>query len=145
MSHVRIRIARVAEHPLLNALYAAWGYDAAANPSDALFVAELDGRPAGLVRRASENGITMLRGMYVDPMHHRQRIGSALLARFAHDLGGAECYCIPFAHPTRFYGAVGFAVIADNDAPTFLAERTRSYRVAGHDVLIMRRAANAER
>ena len=82
----------------------------------------------------------MLRGMYVDPAHHREGIGSALLARFAHDLDGAECYCIPFMHLTRFYGSVGFVVVPDDDAPGFLAARTRGYRLEGHDVLIMRRA-----
>jgi predicted N-acetyltransferase YhbS len=139
MSPLRIRIAEKSEHALLNERYVAWGYHGGADVEHALYVAELDDRPVGLVRRAREDQVTLLRGMYVDPARHHQGIGSALLRRFVADLGGEECYCIPFAHLTAFYGREGFAVVEETEAPAPLAERTKQYRVEGHDVLIMRR------
>jgi predicted N-acetyltransferase YhbS len=139
MPKLRVRIADKSEHASLNEQYVAWGYRGGVDRENALFVAVLDGRAVGLVRRAREDQLTLLRGMYVDPAHHREGIGSALLDRFVRELEGAECYCVPFTHLTGFYERAGFAVVSDADAPATLAERTRRYRAEGRDVLMMRR------
>ncbi len=139
MSTIHIRIADVSEHASLDRRYVAWGYRGGVDPHDALYVAEMDGEAVGLVRRVTSDGTTMLRGCYVDPAHHREGVGSAMLAAFVRDLGDGECYCVPFTHLTRFYGASGFAVVSDTDAPAFLAARVRRYRAEGRDVLIMLR------
>jgi GNAT superfamily N-acetyltransferase len=81
----------------------------------------------------------MLRGMYVDPAQQRQGVGSHLLRAFVRDLAGVECFCLPFAHLIAFYERGGFAVVAEDTALPFLAERLSRYRQEGRDVLIMRR------
>jgi GNAT superfamily N-acetyltransferase len=136
---ISVRGADPAEHEHLAELYGAWGYQAKISGADTMYVAERDTRIVGLVRRACEEGATMLRGMQVDPAHQRQGVGSRLLDVFAEDLAGAECLCVPYAHLTTFYGRVGFVVVDEGAAPAFLVERVQRYRQEGKDVLIMRR------
>jgi len=81
----------------------------------------------------------MLRGMYVDPLSQRQRVGTYLLNAFVTGLADAECFCIPFTHLIAFYAGAGFRVVADEAAPSFLGKRVAQYRKDGRDVLIMRR------
>jgi GNAT superfamily N-acetyltransferase len=141
-----VRLAAASEHAALAALYAAWGYRAGIAPADVVYVAERSGTVVGIVRRSREDGLTMLRGMYVSPAARGTRVGTSLLAAFARDLGAGDCYCIPFAHLTAFYGKAGFVVMPELVAPAPLTARLQRYRLEGHDVLIMHRAApHAER
>jgi predicted N-acetyltransferase YhbS len=78
----------------------------------------------------------------VSPSARRTRVGTALLAAFVRDLGEEDCYCIPFAHLTAFYGQAGFAVVPEAIAPASLAARLKQYRREGHDVLLMHRVAH---
>jgi GNAT superfamily N-acetyltransferase len=143
MSRSIIRVALPGEYELLTELYRRWGYDAGIAPSDVVYVAERAGQAVGLVRRTLENNVTMLRGMQVDPDHHRQGVGSLLLQALVADVRTRECFCIPFAHLTTFYGRGGFRVVAEEGAPRFLAERLSHYRHVGHNVLLMRRPADS--
>ena len=136
-----VRLAAASEYAALASLYEAWGYQAGIAADDMVYVAERMGTVVGLVRRSREDGLTMLRGMYVGPSERRTRVGTALLAAFARDLGEVECYCIPFAHLTRFYGRAGFTVLPEPAAPAELVARLQRYRLEGHDVLIMHREA----
>jgi hypothetical protein len=43
-------------------LYLRWGYHGGINPADVVYVAERRGQPLGVVRRAVEHGVVMLRG-----------------------------------------------------------------------------------
>lgn len=137
-----IRVARPEEHPRVAETYVAWGYGGGVLPSDMVYVAEEDGALIGIVRRTVEEGVTMLRGMQVAPERRGRGIGARLLRAFVADLDGA-CTCIPYTHLTRFYGAEGFAVVADDDAPAFLQARLATYRARGLSVLAMRRPAGA--
>ena len=139
MLQVNVRVARPSEYGKLGKLYVAWGYTAGIAPADVVFVAELDGATVGIVRRTRESSITMLRGMYVDPRHRQQGVGTALLSAFERALPQEDCYCIPFANLTAFYGRAGFATVDEQSAPGFLIERLATYREEGHDVLVMRR------
>ncbi len=139
MSHVQIRIAHRSEHSQLDGLYRAWGYHAGIADADTVYVAQAADRTIGLVRRTLEQTTTMLRGMHVDPFHQRRGVGDRLLRALVADLVGVECFCVPFAHLTSFYGRAGFAVIREALAPAFLIEWLRRYREEGHNVLIMRR------
>jgi len=142
-------IAGVEEHTALNQLYLRLGYHAGIADDDVVYVARVDGDPVGLVRRARVCDVVMLRGMHIAPAYQRQGVGSRLLRAFAADLPPADCYCIPFAHLTRFYAQVGFAAIDESDAPECLREHVARYRAEGHSVLLMRRdpepRAGAER
>jgi predicted N-acetyltransferase YhbS len=140
VSRVSIDVARVSDHGALNQLYLAWGYRGGIAPADVVYVATLDGRAVGLVRRTSEEGVLMLRGMQVDPNCRRQGIGTLLLRALVAALPAGECYCIPFDHLARFYSQGGFETIDESEAPAFLRQRISRYRAQGHFVLIMRRA-----
>ena len=132
-------VAAVSEHAALNQLYLSWDYHGGIADSDVVYVARLDSRVVGLVRRTSESGVVMLRGMHVSPEYQRRGIGTRLLRAFVGDLPATECYCIPFAHLVGFYSQAGFSPVDDSQAPTFLRERLLRYRAEGHIVLLMRR------
>jgi N-acetylglutamate synthase-like GNAT family acetyltransferase len=139
---VTVRVAKPSEYPRLVALYELWGYRGGITADDVVFVAERAGEVVGLVRRAAEDEITMLRGMYVAPAVRRSGVGTSLLTAFAEHLDGAECFCIPFAHLTQFYQQAGFTLLAEGAAPAMLSERLRSYRSEGHQVVLMHRGSD---
>jgi GNAT superfamily N-acetyltransferase len=140
MCRIRIDVAPKSAHDTLNQLYLAWGYHGGIAPADIVYVATLNGRAIGLVRRTSEEGVLMLRGMQVDPSCQRQGIGKQLLRTLVDALPAGECYCIPFAHLAEFYNEGGFEIIDESEAPGFLQQRIGRYRADGHSVLLMRRA-----
>jgi GNAT superfamily N-acetyltransferase len=145
VSPVSIDIAPVAHHGALNELYLAWGYRGGIAATDIVYVATVDGRAVGLVRRTSEEGVLMLRGMQVDPSFRRQGIGTLLLHSLVEALPAGECYCIPFDHLVGFYNQGGFEIINEDEAPGFLRQRLGRYRAQGHFVLIMRRTSTLHR
>ncbi|MFN2637468.1 MAG: GNAT family N-acetyltransferase, partial [Gemmatimonadaceae bacterium] len=136
----KVRVAQPDEHEQLAELYLRWDYRGGIDDADIVYVAEQGDRPVGLVRRTFECGVTMLRGMHVDPAHHSQGVGSQLLHALVADLTGQECFCMPFTHLIAFYERGAFAVIDEDAAPEFLVKRLYQYRQKGYNVLIMRRA-----
>lgn len=141
MCHVQIRVAHPAEFAQLDGLCRNWGYHAGIARADTVYVAQAADRTIGLVRRTRETTTTMLRGMHVDPAYQRRGVGDRLLSALVADLVDVECFCIPFAHLTSFYGRAGFVVVPEATAPAFLGQWLHRYRAEGHDVLIMRRPA----
>ena len=139
MSHVSIAVAAISDYDVLNRLYLAWGYRGGIAQGDVVYVATMDRRTVGLVRRTSEEGVLMLRGMQVDPDVQRQGIGTHLLRALVDDLPAAECYCIPFDHLIGFYRQGGFNTLNESDAPAFLRQRIGGYRAQGRAVVLMRR------
>ena len=141
MTDVHVSIALPHAHATLNALYLRWGYHGGIAETDVVYVADIDRRPVGVVRRSVESGLLMLRGMQVAPDHQRQGIGSRLLRAFVADLPAADCFCIPFAHLPGFYAQGGFALHDESEADDFLRTRLAHYRAEGHRVVLMRREA----
>lgn len=142
---VTVAVARAEEHGRAAQAYEAWGYRGGVRAEDAVYVAEAGGELVGVVRRTVEEGVTMLRGMQVSPEWRRRGIGMRMLRAFVADLGGGECWCIPYTHLTGFYGTEGFTTVPDADAPAFLRARLAEYRARGLSVLIMRRPAGGLR
>ena len=134
-----VRVAREDELKRINDAYTAFRYSGKAEPKDTVILAERGSDLVGLVRGTVEQGVQMLRGMYVAPDTQRQGVGSALLRRFVELLGEHDCYCLPYTHLTGFYGADGFQPLAPEDAPVFLATRLTEYRKDGGDTLLMKR------
>jgi GNAT superfamily N-acetyltransferase len=134
-----VRVAASSEHDVLTALYRTWGYRAGIAPDSIVYAATLDGQTVGLVRRTIEEGVTMLRGMFIHPEFRRRGVGAELLAGFVADLPDVDCLCVPFTHLVSFYGRGGFAVIPETSAPDFLRARLGLYRAEGHEMLVMRR------
>jgi GNAT superfamily N-acetyltransferase len=139
MRDLSVRIAAPDELERVRTTYAAWDYGGGADSADTIFVAEGAGEFRGLVRLTCEHGTTMLRGMQVAPDARRQGVGTRLLETFVAQLGGEECYCIPYSHLIAFYGSQGFEVQPRELAPGFLVERLAGYRARGLDVVLMRR------
>lgn len=121
-------------------LYAAAGYGAPVDPADTVIVAKLPGRVVGAVRLCPEHGVTVLRGMQVEPALQRQGLGGRLLAACLPRLAGRQAFCLPYAHLEGFYGAAGFETVGPQALPAFLADRLAGYRAGGQDVIAMRRA-----
>lgn len=139
-----IRISTAPEdHPVARRIYAAYDYPTAIRDTDLVFVARVDGQPAGVVRLCDEEGVTVLRGMRVLPPYQRQGVGRQLLQACLPALDTRTSYCIPYSHLVQFYSAVGFAVVQPEEVPVFLAERLATYRREGKDVLLMKRLARA--
>src|SRR5579883_1878743 len=138
---VLIRIARANEIPSISAVYADWGYGPGAAPEDTDWLAEALDRLIGIVRVAPEHGALVLRGMRVAEEWRRAGIGARMLQSVGLWLEDRECYCIPYAHLTAFYGRAGFVEIAPPDAPPFLSARWAAYRQRPLDVVIMVRPA----
>ena len=76
MSDITFRLASLAEHPRVQAAYAAWGYRRRVFPDDIVYVAQNGGEFVAAVRRTQEHGLVLLRGMHVAPEYQRtgQRI-----------------------------------------------------------------------
>lgn len=141
---IGVRVATVDDLDNVRAAYRAWDYRGSIGPNDKVFVAEGDGELLGIVRLAQEGETYVLRGMQVSPSSQRQGIGTALLHELMKRLGGAECYCVPYAHLDGFYARVGFCECLSESAPRFLANRLSQYREGGLKVILMRRPEVAE-
>jgi GNAT superfamily N-acetyltransferase len=75
----------------------------------------------------------------------RRGIGTQLLEAAELLIGGRECLCIPHRHLQSFYGRIGFMVIDESEAPSFLRARWAEYRDKyGLDVIIMCRPSERE-
>lgn len=119
--------------------YSDWGYSGVLTTSETILLAEQAGQWLGMVRCTREEGVLMLRGMWVAPATRGRGVGTRLLEVFVQHLKGQECYCIPHRHLTDFYGRGGFVEERSEAAPPFLRKRLASYRSNGGDVVLMRR------
>jgi len=135
-----IEDASAAEYPAVERFYERLGYHRGIQPQDRVLVAREEGALIGVVRLCEEEGVVVLRGMYVDTPRRRTGVGTALLRAVEGALAGRECWCIPWAHLTAFYARAGFAE-AEADAPPHLARRLGGYRTEGRAVTLMRRPA----
>ncbi|MDO8756461.1 MAG: GNAT family N-acetyltransferase [Elusimicrobiota bacterium] len=126
----------------VNDLYRRCGYSGNVAQNDIVLLAEIDHAPVGAVRICEENGIRVLRGMYLLPAHQRAGIGSALLHRCIPAIKDRPCYCLPYAHLAGFYKQIGFSRINGIELPEFLKARLESYREKGLDVVAMKRPPN---
>ena len=137
---INLSNARPDQHPEILALYEKCGYHGGVAPGDFVLVAEELGSLVGAVRLCSEEGLTLLRGFFLLPTHHRRGLGSRMLLALLPHLYGRTCYCIPFIHLSRFYAFAGFSELPQEKAPEFLHHRLESYRSQGHKVMLMVRS-----
>lgn len=123
--------------------YASVGYSGSVEPGDRFWLAREGRSVIGAVRLASENGVPVLRGLYVAPSARRSGVGRSLRAALLEAVGERECFCIPFSHLRAYYAECGFGPV-DASAPAFLKRRLEEYRRRGLDVLLMRRPARPD-
>jgi GNAT superfamily N-acetyltransferase len=135
---VAVRAARLDEIERVRGTYARWGYDRPPPDGERVLIAERGGQWLGLVRRAEEENVLVLRGMRVEDTYQRQGIGRLLLSEFVTTLGGRECFCLPNSWLIDFYGEASFREIDPKQAPPFLRARLADYLASGYDVTLMR-------
>ena len=136
---LEIRQATAEDMPRARRFYTERKYGGEIRPEDSVLLAEEEGKLVGVVRLATEEGTTVLRGMQVHPAFQRQGIGTQLLASVARVLGAQPCFCIPYAHLVDFYSKIAFVVIDPAEAPPFLSSRLARYRQRsdGKEYLLM--------
>lgn len=136
---ITIGIAAPEERDAIAALYTSTGYRRGLSDGDEYVVARDGVRVIGVVRKCSQHGVWVLRGMRVLPEHQRQGIGTRMLRAFVSGLDSTTCYCVPYTHLESFYAQVGFNRLAESDAPEFLRLRVQRYKQEGADVVLMSR------
>ncbi len=95
--------------------------------SEFTLIAEDDHRFIGVVRLVIENGIKVMRGMFIDESYRRQGIGKKFIELMNDELNGSECYCICKSHLEDFVSGAGFTKIDPADAPAHLFDRFNKY------------------
>lgn len=118
------------------------GYSGAIQETDTIILAREKSTIVGAVRVCQEEGILVLRGMYVSPEKWRMGIGRSLLGTAGNEIGVRECWCIPYTHLIGLYGQIGFKEVLINTAPRFLATRFEGYIDQGKSVVILARPEN---
>jgi N-acetylglutamate synthase-like GNAT family acetyltransferase len=142
---IRTRKAYADKMGRIAAFYRTNEYGPAIKPTDVIVIAENDGELCGAVRLCEENDRLVLRGMRVSERMRRRGIGTQLLEAAELLIGGRECLCVPHRHLQSFYGRIGFMVIDESEAPSFLQARWAEYRDKyGLDVIIMCRPSERE-
>ena len=123
------------------ALYNECGYRGGIADTDTAIAAWAGRSVVAAVRLCQEGGVTVLRGMQVLPAYQRQGIGSKLLLACVPYLNLGTSYCLPYAHLTAFYGAVGFVTVGVSELPKFLQDRQSGYASSGLGTIAMSRMA----
>ena len=131
--------------PDVSTFYNAVGYGGGVTDADITIAAKLNGRVIGAVRLCDEAGVTVLRGMQVDPACQRKGIGRSLLDHCIPYLNRRTAYCLPYEHLVQFYGRGGFVIAPPATLPSFLAGRLAAYALSGQRTLAMKRQSDLHR
>ena len=136
---MKIESAKASAINGLTAFYHAAGYGGSVAPEDQVVYATEKGQTIGVGRLSSEKGVFVLRGMRVLKEHRGRGVGKSILDLLVTKGNNRDCYCIPYGSLRQLYSAKGFNEIAPDEAPDFLRNRFKKYRVSGLDVILMRR------
>lgn len=122
-----------------NNFYESVGYTGGVKNTDVVFIARKDDKIIGLARLCKEEGIFVLRGLYVAEDVRGGGIGTRLLQIVSDNVGNQDCWCVPYKHLYEFYSNVGFSDCRGSEVPAFLLKRCHDYILKGMDVIIMKR------
>ena len=89
-----------------------------------VFVARDGADIVAALRLCSEAGALLLRTVVVTEARRGQGIGRSLLVEASRAIGPRACWCFPWTHLERFYGAIGFVRVPDATVPDALRHRT---------------------
>lgn len=95
--------------------------------SEFTIVAEDGDRIIGAVRLVIEEGVLVLRGMFIDKPYQRKGIGKQMLDLMDIEIGDRECYSICKEYLEKFLNEIGFSLTKPEKAPKHLAERFKEY------------------
>ena len=146
MGRVAPRVRDAQPDDLAGALasYARNGYGGGIAPDDTVVVAERDGHVVGAVRLAPEQGLLILRGMFLDEPERGRGLGRRMLAHLLPHIRGREAWLITFPRLVRFYGEGGFRSVTPAEEPAFLRERAARYETEHGPQVILRRPATGD-
>ncbi|MDJ0520705.1 MAG: GNAT family N-acetyltransferase [Planctomycetota bacterium] len=137
-----VRPLRSDELDAAHACYRRNEYTGTIHPEDDPLVAVTDdGAIVGVVRIAHEQGVQILRGMFLDEAHRERGLGTRMITMLAERMRPEPCWVICGPHLIRFYGRIGFRLTADEEAPAFLQERVAHYRDTYGPQCLLRRPA----
>jgi len=136
-----IELATTVDMKAVRSFYNAVGYVCELSSGDRLLVGTVQGEIIAAVRLCGEEGVLVLRGMYVAEGRRRRGVGAKLLGFASTEIGSTECWCVPHDYLVRFYSSIGFRVCESGSAPPFLVDRQVRYTQEGRAVTIMRRPA----
>lgn len=143
MDALELRYLTPDDHAAGVRFYESQGYAGGIAAGDRTLAAIVGTRIVGLVRLAEEEGVLLLRGMFIDASAQRRGIGRRMLARLAQRIGDTTCWLTCPPHLSEFYGLIGFQPVAYAEAPPHLAARSKGYEAEHGAQGIMRRPANA--
>ena len=115
------------------------GYTGGIQDSDVVCLERQDHELVGVVKLCKEEGVLVLRGLYVSEDLRGTGVGTRLLRAVSKTIGKQECWCIPYQYLLDFYSTAGFSKCGESEAPEFLVERCRKYVSTGMDVVLMKR------
>ena len=134
-----LHIADASEIGDLETFYRITDYGGSVAPLDRVVYATEEERIIGAGRLSEKVGVLVLRGIRVMKEHRGRGVGNAILDSLVIEAGDQYCYCIPYSYLHNFFADRGFDEIKPPEAPGFLCNRFRCYRVRGLDVILMRR------
>ena len=126
----------------ISSLYNDEGHGIVIRDFDLFFVGFINNEVVASVRFCIENETPMLRTMRVKKAFQGQKVGAQMLRHFDNYLNTQNIkntYCLPYPHLDKFYRAIGFQTIKDEEAPFFLQQRLRDNRAKGMNVICMKR------
>ncbi|MBU8923236.1 MAG: GNAT family N-acetyltransferase [Bacteroidales bacterium] len=119
--------------------YKSVGYSGGINDSDIVIISHQDTNVVGMTRLCEEEGVFVLRGLYVAEALRGTGIGTKLLQAASKSIGKRECWGVPFRNLLKFYSSAGFMECRESGAPEFLVERINKYISEGMDVVLVKR------
>ena len=124
----------------VNQFYERVGYTGGIQDSDVVCLERQGHAVVGVVKLCKEEGVLVLRGLFVSEDLRGTGVGTRLLRAVSKTIGNQECWCIPYRYLSDFYSTVGFARCRESEAPAFLVERCGKYVSKGMDVVLMKRS-----
>lgn len=135
--HLKIFEADTSHLADLNKFYIKQGYHSDWSDSERAFITIHDNQIVGAVKVESNNGVSILRGMYLGKEFQGGGLGTAFIKHIEPILDETVSYCMPFSHLADFYGKIGFKIVSPESYPAFLADRYNDYESKGYQIIAM--------
>ena len=137
---MKIVEANIADKTAIDTFYVEQGYHSNWSETERAFICRHEDKVIGAVKVERIEGVSILRGMYIDEAFQKMGLGSQFLQHIEPILNETLSYCMPLAHVASFYTQIHFNEVFEQEYPAFLAERCKAYRAAGYEIKTMRRA-----
>ena len=146
MRHVTVRFLEPSEHKGAGVrFYETQGYEGGIAVADIPLGAWEDEELVGLVRLAPEQGLHLLRGMFIHARVQRQGIGTRMLIQLQPRMQHASHWLVCPDRLNAFYGQVGFHPVDTHVTPPHLLARAARYQTEARGTMnVLRRPPASE-